>query len=177
MPPILTLITGVGICIAIIMLIAFYQVKLKRWLKIRIKYDRSVVKGKGENIETVPYIEFIALNQGTPDIVLQNWGIQIAAGSKIFFSLDLGDQTDKNLFSPNLPIRLSPGDTYTCGIPKRELNTMLSRAVQKGTIQSHDHLVIEFVDSFGKKYRKIMKKSVQELMDEAREMGPEEGSL
>lgn len=177
MPPILKLITGVSICVVVILFSAFYQIRLKRWLRIRIKFDRSVVRGKGDSLETIPYIEFVALNQGTPDIVLQNWGIQVAAGSKVFFSLDLGDQTDKNLFSPNLPKRLSPGDTYTCGIPKRELTTMLSRAVQKGTIQSHDHLVVEFIDSFGKKYRKIMKKSIQELMDEAREMGPEEGSL
>ncbi len=151
---------GTWVAIMVALFIPYWQ--NRRRLILRIIPNRCAILNVNE---VIPYIDISAVNAGTSDVVISGWGICIEGSSEMIFHVATQDDRLCSIFDPKLPLRLSPGDSFSCGIPRKEMQNNLKSFVQKGALQIDDWLVVKISDSCGKVYEKPLKMTIQEFID------------
>lgn len=136
----------------------------RRKLKITYSFNQVLVSSGQE--DDVRYIGVSVLNSGSCSVFIRNWMFYVD-GTEIYSLLPVCfDSFYARILCPNLPYELIPGSSFSCGMVKHQLGKELHSLLESGSVQCDDGIGICVVDSFGKSYRKLLYKTVQEVIDD-----------
>lgn len=150
---------GTWVAILVALFIPYWQ--NRRRLILHINPNKCVILN---DEEVISYIDISAVNAGTSDVVISGWGVCVEGSSEAIFHAVSQIYCLSSVFNPKLPLRLSPGDCFSCGMPKKELRDALKSFIQNGKLQIDDWLVVKISDSCGKVYEKPLKMTIQEFL-------------
>lgn len=155
---------GTWAAVLVALFLPFFQNRCR--LAITVQSNMCIFS-PGDDSNTIRYIGVVCTNAGNSDIVIKNWCVKVEGSTDTFQLGILGfNSLYRQILYPILPCRIQPLDSLSFGLEKIELRKSLAKSLKEGCIQSDDWLVVCFIDSMGKVYKKQLGFTVQQLIDD-----------